>query len=142
MALGRLLGCLSVAALAVCALSACKDKDKDADPGKGAAAKTPATAADLDERCTLMSKACGEKEKHVEKIVAVCKVAAKKQAEKGCIDKAIAAYDCFAVDLCGGTDKVWAFDDLRVLADRHNKCVAERKALQECVGEAGEGSAR
>lgn len=140
MALGRLLGCLAAAALAACALTACKDKDTD--PGKGAAAKTPATAADLDERCTLMSKACGEKEKHVEKIVAVCKVAAKKQVEKGCIDKAIAEYDCFAVDLCGGTDKVWAFDDLRVLADRHNKCVAERKAVRDCVGEAEAGSAR
>jgi hypothetical protein len=119
---------------------ACNDKGKDKD--KGAAAKPTATAADLDERCTLMAKACGEKDKHVDKIVEACKQTAKKQVEKGCTDKVIAAYDCYATDLCGGSDKVWAFEDLRVLADRHNKCVAERKAVRECLGETSEGSAR
>jgi hypothetical protein len=43
-------------------------------------------------------------------------------------------YDCFEKELCGKTDKVWALDDLRVLADRKNKCVAERNAVAECPG--------
>jgi hypothetical protein len=127
MALRRLLGCLPAAALAVCVWTAC-GKDK-----QGEVAKAPATAADLDERCTLLAKACGDKDKHVAKIAEACKQDAKKQVEKGCTDKAIAVHDCYVKDLCGGTDKVWTLEDLHVLADRHGKCVAERTAARECV---------
>jgi hypothetical protein len=125
MALRRLLGCLPVAALAICALTACKDKED--------VAKNKATAAELDERCALLGKACGDKDKHVEKIIEACKQDAKKHVDKGCTDKAIAVHDCYVKDLCGGPDKVWTLDDLNVLADRHGKCVAERKAARECV---------
>ncbi|HEY5926394.1 MAG TPA: hypothetical protein VIV11_32130 [Kofleriaceae bacterium] len=120
MALRKLLGCLSVAAL-VCALTACKDKD---------AAKNQAA---LDKRCEQLAKACGDKDKHSEKLVSECKQAAKKQAEKGCTDKATAAYDCYEKELCGAGDKVWALDDLRVLTERHKKCVAERDASHDCT---------
>jgi len=129
MAPRRLLGCLAVAALAVCTWTGCKDK---AD--KGEVAKAPVTPADLDERCVLMAKACGDKDKHIEKITQDCKQAAKKQVEKGCTEKAVAAHDCFVKELCGTADKVWALEDLRVLAERHKKCVAERTALRECAG--------
>jgi hypothetical protein len=131
MALRRLLGCLPVAALVVCAWTACKDSKDGKD--KGAVAKAPVTAADLDERCELLAKACGDKDKHVEKIIEACKQTAKKQVEKGCTEKAVAVNDCYVKDLCGGADKVWTFEDLRVLAERHNKCVAERAADRECV---------
>jgi hypothetical protein len=117
MALRRLLGTLPVAALAVCAWTACK--------GKGG-------AADLDTRCEQLGKACGDTDKHVEKIVDECKQAAKDQVQGGCKDKAIAVFECYQKELCGKGDKVWAFEDLRVLADRHGKCEAERKASQEC----------
>ena len=118
MALRRLLGCLPVAALAVCALAACKDKD-------------PKTVA-LETRCEQLAKTCGDKDKHSAKLVDECKAAAKKQVEKGCADKATAAYDCYESQLCGA-EKVWALDDFRVLADRHKKCTAERDALRDCV---------
>jgi hypothetical protein len=133
MALRRLLGCLPVAALALCAWTACKDK--------GDAAKAHVSAADLDKRCEQLAKACGDPGKHSEKILDECKQAAKMQAESGCPDKAMAVYDCYEKELCGKGDQVWALDDLRVLAERHNKCVAERNARNECVG-AKEGSAR
>ncbi len=123
MALRRSLGCL-LAALALCASAACKDK--------GNAGKTGG-AGDLDKRCEQLAKACGDNDKHVEKIVEGCKQAAQAQVEKGCTDKAIAAYDCFEKELCGKADKVWAIDDLGVLAERNNKCVAEQKAVRECV---------
>jgi len=125
MALRRLLGCLPVAALAVCAWTACKDK--------GDVAKAQASAADLDKRCEQLGKACGDKDKHAEKIIEGCKQAAKKQVENGCTDKAIAVYDCYEKELCGNGDKVWTFEDLRVLADRHSKCVPEQNASRACA---------
>ncbi|HEX5058882.1 MAG TPA: hypothetical protein VFV99_05950 [Kofleriaceae bacterium] len=118
MAPRRLLGCLPAAALAVCMWTGCK---KDAAP------------TGLDKRCEQLAKACGDKDKHIEKITGECKQAAQKQTEKTCMDKAIAAYDCYEKELCGG-EKVWALDDFRVLADRHKKCTAERDALKECTG--------
>lgn len=128
MARRRLLGCLAIAALAVGSWTGCKDKDK------GDAAKPQASAADLDKKCQDLAVACGDKGKHVEKITEACKLAAQQQVEKGCTDKAIAVYDCYEKQFCGKVDKVWALDDLRVLADRQSKCVAERTAVGECVG--------
>jgi hypothetical protein len=108
-------------ALTLCALAACgRPKNK-------------ATAADLDQRCERLGNACGDKNKHDNKIIAECKQAAAKQVEKGCTDKTIATYDCYERELCGGLDKVWTIDDLGVLADRHKKCVAERNAALDCV---------
>ena len=124
MALRRLLGCLPVAALAVCALTACNDK-------KGAGAQGP--TADLDKRCESLAKACGDKEKHVDKMLDQCKKVAKTQVDNGCATQAIAVYDCYEKELCGTPEKVWTIEDLRVLAERHGKCVAERKASAECA---------
>jgi hypothetical protein len=118
MALRRLLGCLPVAALALCALTACK----------GDAAKT----VEIDKRCEQLGRTCGDKDKHDEKIIDECKQAAKQQAISGCTEKVIDVYDCYEKELCGTGEKVWALDDLRVLADRHKKCVAERKASGDC----------
>ena len=112
-------------ALTVCVWAACKDK--------GDGAKTQASAADLDKRCEQLGKACGDKDKHVEKIIEECKQAAKKHVENGCPVKTIAVYDCYEKEVCGNGDKVWAIEDLRVLADRHGKCVAEREASRECT---------
>jgi hypothetical protein len=92
------------------------------------------SVTDLDKRCEQLAKGCGDKDKHVDKIVDDCKAAAKKQVDKGCVDKAVAVYDCYEKELCGKEDKVWALEDLRVLADRQNKCTAERTALKDCVG--------
>ena len=119
MASRQSLGCLAIAVLAMCTWMGCKG-------GSGAAAA-------LDKRCEQLAKACGDKDNHVAKIVEECKQAAKQQVEKGCADKATAVYDCYEKELCGGTDKVWALDDLRVLADRHKKCVAERTAGGDCT---------
>ena len=100
----------------------CKDKAKTGG------------AADLDARCEQMAKACGDNDKHIEKLIEECKDTAKKQVEKGCADKAIAVYDCYQKEACGKGDRVWALEDLRVLADRQKQCVAERDALGQCVG--------
>jgi hypothetical protein len=113
----RLLGLL----LVVCA--ACK----------GDSAKAP--PADLDARCAKLAAACGDKDKHVDKIADGCKAAAKKEGEKGCADKASALYDCYEKEVCGKADKIWALDDMRVLAERANVCAAERTALTTCVGQ-------
>ena len=120
MALRQLPGRLTIAALAVCAVMAC---------GKGSKAQS-----ELDKRCEQLGRLCGDAEKHDQKIIEDCKQAAKKQTEKGCVEKAVSAYDCYEKELCGKEDKVWALDDFRVLADRHKKCAAERDALKDCVG--------
>jgi hypothetical protein len=113
-----------VAALAVCGWTGCK--------GKQDAASTQGSAGDLDQRCEQMAKVCGDTPKHVEKILDECKQAATKQVASGCTDKAIAVYDCYLKELCGKGDKVWAIDDVRLLADRHGKCVAEQTANRDC----------
>jgi hypothetical protein len=125
MALRKLLGILPAAALAVCAWTGCKDK---AD-----GPSSQASAADLDQRCERLGKLCGDKNKHVEKIIDECKQAAKQQVATGCADKAIAVYDCYEKELCASSDKVWALEDVRVLAVRHGKCVAEQDASRACV---------
>jgi hypothetical protein len=120
---GRLLALLSLTALAAFAGTACDGS------------KTKAGAADLDQRCVQLANTCGEADKHRAKIAEECKWAAQQQVEKSCGAKAIAAYDCFERELCGKADKVWALDDLGVLAERHGKCVAERDAALACVGQ-------
>lgn len=135
MELRKLLGWVPVAALAALALSACKGKEdsnaKDAPPKRA-----PPTLDQLNQRCEQLGKACGEKEKHQEKITEDCKAAAKSQIDKGCGDEAVALYDCYEKEICAKINKVWAIDDFRVLADRHNKCVAERDAGIKCLGDA------
>jgi len=125
MALRRLLGCLPAAALAVCVWSACKGDDK------GNADKSAPT---LDRAsCEQLAKACSDTDKHIEKLAQECAQAAGKLAERGCTQMATALYDCYDKQLCGKADKVWTLDDLRVLAERHGVCAAERDALRACV---------
>ena len=120
-------GCAWVLALALCA-GACKDNK---DEGKATGGKT--TAADLDRRCEELSMACGEKDKHVEKVLDGCKAAAKQQVEKGCIAQSITAYDCYQKEVCGKADKVWAIEDLTVLSERNKKCETVRLAIRACM---------
>lgn len=125
MALRRLLGCLPVAALAVLTWTACKDK--------GDVAGARAGAAELAKRCERMGALCGDKGKHVEKIREECTQAAKDHVARGCTAEVLAVYDCYERELCGSENKLWALDDLRVLAERHGKCVAERDASRACT---------
>jgi hypothetical protein len=111
------IGC--ILALAACGKGS-DDTKKTAEPGP----------VDLNQRCEQLGKACGDNDKHSEKIVAGCKQA---QVDKACTDKSVAAYDCYEKEVCGKGDKIWAFEDLRVLADRGGKCVAERDAVAACV---------
>jgi hypothetical protein len=90
---------------------------------------------DDDRMCTQLAKLCADQSKHVEKMVEDCKVAAKKQRAKGCIEKVNAAYDCYERELCGKAEKVWAIGDFGVLTERHNKCVTERSVMRTCIGE-------
>ena len=110
---------LVLAALAVCAWTACKDKGHD--------------GVTSDSLCSQLAKACGDNDKHVEKIFDSCKLATPKQIQKGCTDKLTTLYDCYEKQLCGKADRVWALDDLDVLADRKKECTAEREALRACV---------
>lgn len=123
MAVRPALGCLLAAALA---LSACKDGDNKV-------AITPSTPAELEKACERIGKSCADQDKYVAKVTDACKKVVKDDSKKGCPDKLIAVYDCYDRELCGGGDKVWALDDLRVLAERHNKCAAERAAAKDCL---------
>jgi hypothetical protein len=119
MARRYLLGCV----LAVCALAACKDKGDETKTGSG--------PLSVDQRCERLGKLCGDKDKHVQKLIDECKQALTKQP--ACTEKLSSVYDCYEKELCGSADKVWAIDDLRVLAERKNTCVAERKAIGDCT---------
>jgi hypothetical protein len=111
---------LFVAAVALCACSKAKDD------------KAKAPAGSLDAKCEALATVCGDTDKHIAKILDECKQTNAKLGAP-CTDKASAAYDCYTKELCGGKDKVWALDDLRVLVDRHGKCVAERDAVKACT---------
>lgn len=106
----RLLGCL-VALLTLSA--ACK--------GKGDAGG---------DRCDQLAKACGDNDKHMAKLLEGCKAADKPL----CGDKLDALYTCYEKQVCGRGDRIWAFDDLGVLADRKTLCAAEHKAATDCAG--------
>lgn len=99
------------------ALAACKSKPN----------ATPAT--DPVAACDLLAKGCGDNEKHVTAIADACKQAAPAPA---CVAKVSALYDCYQTQLCGKSDRVWAFADLAVLAQRKSVCAAEQKAVTEC----------
>ena len=111
--------------VALLAFPACKDK--------GDQATKQASAPDLDKRCLQLAKICGDTGKHVDKIVDECKQAVNKQIANGCTDKVLATYDCYERELCGGGDKVWTIEDLRLLATRHKKCEAEQDASRACA---------
>ncbi len=106
-----------VAALALCAWTACKGKDDAAKP-----------AGDFDQRCEQLAKACSD-DKHAPKLGDECK---DKKPADACTAKLTALYDCYEKELCGKADKVWALGDLRVLAERKNVCAAERTAAGDC----------
>ncbi len=125
MAHRRVLPCLVGAALLAAAVTACDSSEEKPGGAKG--------AGSLVARCEQMAKACGDKEKHVAKIVAECQASGSSRTGARCEAQAIAVYDCYEKQLCAGKDKVWALDDLRVLAERHAKCVAERDALRTCA---------
>jgi len=123
---GRISRAYIVVLLAACASTGCKSSSD--------AKKAPATATDPAQRCERLGKTCGDNDKHAEKIATGCKDALSDHGGKGCTDQELAAYDCYEKELCGKADKIWAVDDLRVLAERTKKCAAERDALAACLG--------
>ncbi|HUQ06796.1 MAG TPA: hypothetical protein VM261_30040 [Kofleriaceae bacterium] len=121
----RFLGCLTAVTIAAGASGGCGD-DKPA-------AKTTKSAAVLDHaRCERLAKACSEG-KHVTTLTDDCDRAVEKLSKRGCEMPAAEVYGCYEQKLCGKNDKVWALDDLRVLAERHDACETEREALRACV---------
>ncbi len=106
----------------VVAVAACKGKST----GNGSAA----APGDLGASCEELAKTCGDNEKHVSAILDGCKQAA--SAQQACAAKVTALYTCYETQLCGKSDRVWALDDLAVLAQRKGVCAAELKAVKEC----------
>src|SRR5512140_2775934 len=96
-----------LAAAALCA--ACKGKDDAAKTGGG------------DDPCDQLAKTCSD-DKHASKLADECAAAAK----QGCPDKVSAMYACYEKDVCSASDKAWALEDLKKLADRKQACAAER----------------
>jgi hypothetical protein len=128
MALRRMLCAAAVVCTLGCALAACDDdkpKDKAAPPP--AAKATP----DLRAHCEQMAKTCSDSDKHIAALADEC-AASLGQASR-CTAEGIAIYDCYQKELCGKSEKVWALEDLRKLADRHGVCNAERDALRACA---------
>lgn len=102
----------------VVALAACKGSGGSAKPG------------DLGAHCDELAKTCGDNEKHITAIADGCKQAA--PAQQACAAQLSALYTCYETQLCGKSDRVWAYADLAVLAQRKGTCAAEQKAVSEC----------
>jgi hypothetical protein len=120
----RQLGCLALVFAIAASAAGCKDKGTDKSNG----------AVDFDTRCSQLAKACSDQDKHEEKVFDGCKALGQKQTDAACTAKLVALYDCYEKHVCGAADKVWAFEDLKVLADRHKACVDENKAYVACSG--------
>jgi hypothetical protein len=126
MAVPRFLVCLTAAAVTIGASVGCgDDKPKDKKAAKSTAVLDHAG-------CERLAKACGDG-KHVATITSDCDSAVEKLSKRGCAAPAAELYGCYEQKLCGKNDKVWALDDLRVLAERHEACTTEREALRACV---------
>lgn len=123
-----------IVAVGMCTASSENSKQPAAVVARESGTARAMQTTSLDDRCVQLAKACGHTDKHVARIIAQCKQAAKTQVEQGCTDTAIAAYDCYETRLCGKADNVWALDDLRILSARHATCVAEGDAVRACVG--------
>ena len=116
----RSLAWLAVAALAACGVTGCSgDGDSTLVDLKAAA------------QCDKLAAACGDVDTHIETIGQECRALA--ESSSACTDAALALYDCYERELCGGDDEVWALDDLRVLSERHEVCLEQRDALERCV---------
>lgn len=113
----------------------CNSSDTKADAGpKGPTEEEKKQGTEkLTARCDKLGKACGEEDKHKTKITEECKGAIKGQVDKGCADKVIAVYDCYEKDVCVKGERIWAFDDFRVLTTRNKKCVEQLKASNDCI---------
>lgn len=127
----RVLAGLAAVLVLVLVIVIATSGDDEQRASRPVVAKDPAVL--LEQRCEQLGRACGDTDKHVEKIVVQCKQAAMKHAEKGCANEALAVYDCYERELCGKADVVWALDDLRVLAARQHECAPERKRMRACL---------
>lgn len=81
-----------------------------------------------EQSCEQLAKTCADTDKHVEKLRDECKQA----ITPTCAAKQTALYDCYQKQLCGKGDRIWALQDLSVLAERKSSCVEERKAVSAC----------
>jgi len=88
----------------------------------------PGTTTKPEQRCEQLAKTCADTGKHVEKLRDECKQA----ITPTCADKQSALYECYQKELCHKADRIWALQDLGVLAERKNVCVEERKAVSAC----------
>jgi serine/threonine-protein kinase len=101
-----------------------------------AATNKPAAAkpVDLPTQCERLGYACGDTAKHITAVIEQCKRGAADLATKKCVAQANKLYECYQAKVCGKDAKIWALEDLRVLAQRHHACAAEATALQTCAG--------
>jgi len=81
-----------------------------------------------EQQCAQLAKTCADTDKHVEKLRDECK----QSITPTCTAKQTALYDCYEKQLCGKADRIWALQDLSVLAERKNLCIDERKAVSAC----------
>lgn len=109
-----------------------EDKKKDEKKKK----KKDDEKANVDKaegQCDTLGKACNKEEKYQQAIATKCKEPVKEQVKKGCTDEVVAVLKCFEKDVCSGEEAVQAYDDFRVLTNRHNKCGDEMKAVNTCM---------
>lgn len=124
-------GLLLVVAIVTCAGSGGSKKA----PPVAVTDKAPAAKpVDLPTQCERLGHACGDTAKHITAVIAQCKTGATDLVAKNCVEQATKLYACYEAKVCGKDSKIWALEDLRVLAERHHKCAAEAAALQRCTG--------
>ncbi len=139
------LGLLLVVAIVTCAGSdgskkpaavAVPDTKKETqkDTPKDATKAAPPEPVPLPTQCERLGHACGDTAKHITAVIAQCKDGVADLTAKKCDAQANKLYECYAAKVCGKNAKIWALEDLRVLAQRHHQCAAEATALQSCVG--------
>lgn len=133
--IGAIAGVVIIAAIAVATCRGDRAVPPLARPPLADAAGLPpdAPAIEVAARCARLGTTCGDMPKHEAKITAECEQALAALASE-CRGAAVAAFECYEQELCGSDDKIWAYADLGVLAERRGRCAAERAALATCAG--------
>jgi hypothetical protein len=92
-----------------------------------------AKKAEAKAQCDALGEACGKSAVSKSEIAAQCRDVVGGQVKTRCADEMIALLECYEKNICSLDDEILAYDDMRVLTERHKQCGDETKVAHGCA---------